>query len=1005
MKVTKYIKWLIIATLLICFSGCGGGGPVKVLSKGTIQVTSTKSKKCEFAEFEAKLENVTGKVSFKYDFGDGTKMETEELVVKHIFVEAKDFTVTAKAFEDGKEIINENIVVTVTGGPECTYIALVDESSASLQTQDIGSIARSIINDADGELIHVYDKVLTGFAAKLSPEAANTVGTLAEVSTVALSAPVGLNAIQKTPAGAWGLDRIDQRDRPLDGNYNYEATGKGVDVYILDTGLWTSHQEFQGRVGLGRNIVFGENSNDPNDCHGHGTHVTGILAGTTFGVAKEANIHPVKVFPGCSGFTPLANIIEGIDWVAGQFNPNDNKTVIVNMSLSIPAGGVAQILEQAVREALGRGIVFVVAAGNDFGNACDYAPASLGTGDVITVGGSKRADVVMGQSNQGECVDIFAPGENIVSAWKGGNTNTEESTGTSMAAPHVAGVAALYLERNPSATPKEVESAIKSVATSGKLADLKSNTANLLLHVAAQGGSQTVNVRIDPEDVTLQPGQQQAFTATVTGTTNTAITWDFSAGSVSGNGSTVTITAPNTAGDYTLTATSVADPNESATANITVANTGGGQGSLEINISTIVGTPIIKVIGPAGFVKELNSTETLNDLASGTYTITAEDIIDNPNGNIIDNAYSATINPSEVVVTANNTAKVDVTYGKRGGSSSLWAALAGQEGLSSFEIDLLAKSGSPKASSKIKGGNTALSEAYDITFDPRGNLWVTSFISGSILRFNPSQQENAGNFKPDVILSGSSLQQVTCLAFDSEGSLWAGTRKNQIVKFTAEQLTSSGAPEPTITISRTSLYAPEDCAFDADGSLWMSLFNTDPDYTLSDDYVKGTGVGAIMYSSTQLSKSANNVVPAITLEGFSTHGGGIAFDAQGNLWIGHQTGLLGTNLIGELFKFNKDQLGQSSNNIEPEIRVTPLNNNAPRSLAFDAQGNLWVLTLSHYIEGTDHYEYEVHKYTARAAAGLDGSNPQPTIKIKVETGLIINAIAFNPPPTNLPLNQ
>ncbi len=1004
MKLIKYLKWLIIAILLIYFVGCSqsGGKPNKPTSKGTIQVVNTKPKKCEFAVFEAKLENVTGKVTFSYDFGDGTKTQTEELAVEHIYVEAKDFTVAAKAFEDGQEIISENIVVTVTGGPECTYIALVDESSASLQTQDIGSVARSIISNADGQLIHVYDKVLTGFAARLSPEAANTVGGLAEVSTMALSTPVGLSAIQKPPAGAWGLDRIDQRDRPLDGNYSYERTGKGVDVYILDTGLWTNHQEFRGRVGLGRNIVFNEDSSNPNDCNGHGTHVTGIVAGKTFGVAKEANVYPVKVFPDCSGFTPLANIIEGIDWVAGQVNPNDNKTVIVNMSLSVPASGVAQILEQAVRDALSRGIVFVVAAGNDFGNACDYAPASLGTGDVITVGGSNRADVVMGESNQGECVDIFAPGKDIVSAWEGGNSNTRELSGTSMAAPHVAGVAALYLERNPSATPKEVESAIKAAATSGKLADLKNNTPNLLLYVGIQGGSRTVNVSIDPKDVTLPPGHEQVFTATVTGTTNTAVTWDFSAGSVSGDGSTVTITAPNTAGVYTLTAISVADPSESDSAIITVTDVGGGQGNLEVNINTSVGTPIVKVIGPANFIKELNRTETLNNLAAGTYTITAEDIIDNPNGSIIDNAYSATINPSEVVVTANNTATVDVTYGKRGGSSSLWAALAGQEGLSSFEVDLLAESGSPKASSKIKGGNTALSEAYDIAFDSRGNLWATSFISGSILKFTPSQQESAGNVRPNVILSGPLLQQVTCLAFDSEGSLWAGTRQNQIVKFEDSQLISSGSPEPKINISRSSIYTPEDCAFDADGNLWMSLFNNDPDYKLGDDYVRGTGVGAIMYSATQLEKSANNLAPAITLAGFSTHGGGIAFDAQGNLWLGHQAGIAGDNGAGKLFKFNKDQLNQSSNQIEPAMSTTAQFNGAPNSLAFDAQGNLWVLSLFHYIDGTDHYEYELYKYTARAVAGVEGFNPQAIITIKLETGLIVNSIAFNPPPTNLP---
>ena len=331
--------------------------------------------------------------------------------------------------------------------------------------------------------------------------------------------------------------------------------------------------------------------------------------------------------------------------------------------------------------------------------------------------------------------------------------------------------------------------------------------------------------------------------------------------------------------------------------------------------------------------------------------------------------------------------------------------MAGQEGLSSFEIDLLAKSGSPNASRKIKGGNTALSEVYDIAFDARGNLWTTSFVSGNILKFSPSQQESAGNIKPDLILSGPLLQQVTCLAFDSEGSLWAGTRKNQIIKFKATQLTSSGSPEPNVTISRTSLYVPEDCAFDADGNLWMSLFNTDPDYKLGDDYNRGIGVGAIMYSTAQLENSANNLVPAITLSGFSTHGGGIAFDAQGDLWLGHQAGIFGDNGAGKLFKFNKNQINQSSNQVEPTMNITAQFNGAPNSLAFDAQGNLWVLSLFHHIEGSDNYEYELYKYTARAVTGVEGSNPQAIITIKIETGLIVNAIAFNPPPTNLPLSQ
>jgi subtilisin family serine protease len=278
-----------------------------------------------------------------------------------------------------------------------------------------------------------------------------------------------VEAIATQQNATWGLDRIDQRDRPLSTTYTYDTTATNVNAYIIDTGIRTTHVDFGGRAFHGTDTV-GDGQNG-NDCNGHGTHVAGTVGGATWGVAKGVRLFRVRVLS-CSGSGSNSGVIAGVDWVRA----NHIKPAVANMSLG---GGASSALDTAVNNSINAGVTYAIAAGNSNANACNSSPARVPA--AITVGSTTINDARSSFSNFGTCLDIFAPGSSITSAWSTSNTATNTISGTSMAAPHTAGVAALFLAANPSATPAQVRDALVNNASLNKISGAGTGSPNRLL--------------------------------------------------------------------------------------------------------------------------------------------------------------------------------------------------------------------------------------------------------------------------------------------------------------------------------------------------------------------------------------------------------------------------------------------------------------------------------------------------------------------------------------------
>jgi subtilisin family serine protease len=343
------------------------------------------------------------------------------------------------------------------------YIVVFRNSATIRSVQS----ARTSAQGKGAAVHHVYASALKGFAATLPSSALSALRNNPDVAYVEVDRSVRI-ADTQTPA-TWGLDRIDQRDLPLNNTYTYNATGVGVNAYIIDTGIRKTHTQFGGRAVDGFDAIDG---GPADDCNGHGTHVAGTVGSSTYGVAKQVKLFAVRVL-NCQGSGSTSQVVAGIDWVTA----NHVKPAVANMSLG---GGASTALDNATANSIAAGVSYAIAAGNSNQNACNFSPARVAT--AMTVGSTTSTDARSSFSNFGSCLDLFAPGSSITSTWSTSDTAINTISGTSMATPHVAGVAALYLQGSPTASPATVRNAIVNAATSNKVTNPGTGSPNKLLY-------------------------------------------------------------------------------------------------------------------------------------------------------------------------------------------------------------------------------------------------------------------------------------------------------------------------------------------------------------------------------------------------------------------------------------------------------------------------------------------------------------------------------------------
>ncbi|MET9432562.1 S8 family peptidase [Streptomyces sp. NPDC006551] len=454
-----------------------------------------------------------------------------------------------------------------------SYIVTLDESARAESAK-----GRAVAAEYGAKIKKTYTSALNGYSVELSEAQAKKLAADPAVESVVQNRVFTINATQPSPP-SWGLDRIDQRALPLNQSYTYpDSAGQGVTAYIIDTGVRISHSDFGGRAANGYDAI--DNDNVAQDGHGHGTHVAGTVAGSAHGVAKKAKIVGVRVLNN-QGSGTTAQVVAGIDWVTR----NAVKPAVANMSLG---GGVDSALDTAVRNSIASGVTYAVAAGNDNSNASNYSPARVS--EAITVGSTTNTDARSSFSNYGSVLDIFAPGSSIKSAWNTSDTATNTISGTSMATPHVAGAAAVYLAGNPTATPAQVSTALTDAATPNVVTSPGTGSPNKLLYIG-DGGT------------TPPPGKKFENTADYAIADNATVESPVTVSGVAGNAPSTLQVPVNIVHTYI--------------------------GDLQVQLIAPDGTAYtLKAYGSGGSADNINTTYTVNassEVANGTWKLRVSD--------------------------------------------------------------------------------------------------------------------------------------------------------------------------------------------------------------------------------------------------------------------------------------------------------------------------------------------------------------------------------------------
>jgi serine protease len=432
------------------------------------------------------------------------------------------------------------------------YIVVFDRT-----VEDVHGRAAALASVTGASIRFEYTSAIRGYAAHMSAQAAAAIAQHPGVAYVEQDQEF-TGSITQTGA-TWGIDRIDQASLPLSGSYSFGADGSGVNAYVIDGGIRHTHTQFGGRV-----VPAFSSINDgygPDGCNYHGTHVAGTIGGITYGVAKGVMLHSVRVLD-CNGSGSTSGVIAGIDWITA----NRVLPAVANMSLS---GSYSESLNAAVQNSINSGVTYVVSAGNSATDACGYSPAS--TAAALTVGATNPQDMQSSFSNYGGCVDIYAPGSGILSALNSDDYAVGTLSGTSMAAPHVAGAAALYLQLNPNATPAQVAQAIISNATTGAMTTIGAGSPNRILRVngSTDGGEVTLPPSTPPTTGNAAPvasflvkcqsnKNNCVFDASSSSDDSgiTSMSWSFGDGSsATGTDMTTTLHTYSSKGTYTVTLT------------------------------------------------------------------------------------------------------------------------------------------------------------------------------------------------------------------------------------------------------------------------------------------------------------------------------------------------------------------------------------------------------------------------------------------------------------------